>query len=388
MFNFFCSWFALKVTKKPKISQKPLFSEFIRVVDVNSNKLLDLSSSSLQELQLMNFYKKIIKFSPEDMNAVKKARFFEVLESLTKTERSKKFINMQHMDSPILVQQTENNKYNDHIEECRLFSGSEMLSKKVLYETAKLFVDKDVKLLTLPTIQTVFDNPHISNYLGAHNGFISSKGKVKKLPDSLSDLWEKDWHFTKLKGSFANVNLSIIPKQFLVYDCDLFTLLYVPDLHPFASTLTKSNPAIVVGKAKNVNMRVYALRESTKLYKRLFWNNYIKLRFDKNNVENKYDYLRTVFGRVELVPEGVAKKGFYFFKLKKKIELSKGNAKLYKALDTSINEALKKVAQLSWNSLIIKTEKSLQKNNFEFLKLYNNIYEERQLPIKLEKIRK
>ncbi|KAL6926074.1 hypothetical protein ACO0SA_002640 [Hanseniaspora valbyensis] len=368
------------------LTSKPLFSDIIKIVDSNSNKVLNLNNIGLKELQLRHFYKNVIKFNPEEMNPLDRARFYEVVDNLTYSQRSRKHINLQFINSSEAVRKFENNKYVSHLDEVRLFSNNDLISKKMIYEAAKLFVEEEMEILKLPTIKTKFQNKYISDYLPPDNGLLNSQRKKDKLPESFQYLWQDDWYFTKLKGTFANVNLSLATKQFIVHDCDLFTLLYIPDFHPFAAALTKSNPAIVITKAKNTNMPIYQLRESTKLYKRLFWQHYIKLRFDKNNVYNEYKYLDTVFGKVELAPEGIAKKGFYFFKIKRKIDINKENEVIYNVLNREMFEAMRKTANISWRYLQDLCKTLLKENQYESLKAYNDIFTEKQLGIIIQKI--
>lgn len=381
-----CSFFARKTNRNIIASPKPLFSDVIRVVNANSNQPVDLNETSLKTLQLESFYENTVKFNPDKMNVVDRSRFYEVVDALTRTQRSKKFIDLEFLDADEAMRKYERNKYSAHVEEQRLFSNSDLLIKKMIYEAAKLFVDRKVRILKLPPFQTTFDNPYISSFLATDQGLVNSQSKIEKLPEKFKDLWKEGWYFTKLKGIFANVNLSLIPKQFTVYDSHWFTLSYVPDFHPLAATLTKSNPAMIVSKAKNVSMSTYDLREGAKLYKRLFFQHYVKLRFDRNNVYNEYEYLDTVFGKVELAAAGVAKKGLYVFKLKQKVKLNEENELMYSKLSEEIGAALEKTASIPWDSLILLCGKLLRKNQNEDLTLYNDLYAKINLNIRIEKL--
>ncbi|KAL6929058.1 hypothetical protein ACO0SA_002395 [Hanseniaspora valbyensis] len=354
------------------LTSKPLFSDIIKIVDSNSNKVLNLNNIGLKELQLRHFYENVIKFNPDEMNPLNKAKFYEVVDNLTYSQRSRKHINLQFINSSEAVRKFENNKYASHLDEIRLFSNNDLISKKMVYEAAKLFVTEEMDILKLPTIKTTFQNKYISDYLPPDNGLLNSQRKKINYLKVFS-----------LYGKMIGISQNL---KFIVHDCDLFTLLYIPDFHPFAAALTKSNPAIVITKAKNTNMPIYQLRESTKLYKRLFWQHYIKLRFDKNNVYNEYKYLDTVFGKVELAPEGIAKKGFYFFKIKRKIDINKENEVIYNVLNREMFEAMRKTANISWQYLQDLCKTLLKENQYESLKTYNDIFTEKQLGIIIEKI--
>lgn len=325
-----------------KLRNTNLYSSYLELCKIRSKEIFDSKKETIADLKIENF-KKNLNFKPDSLSPSEKKEYERILEIFDYSRsiyRKKLDYSEEGIYSPDFFRGIE--QQDPHIS-VNLNPTKDNLYKSQLYHNAayihmkkNLEIPKDIK------VATDFKNKWIKDYFQGRDTstFLLNNFEGFSFDDDYK-FWRSNKKHSYLKTLVPHDNLNLFSKGDFIYKGKYINMKFFSDFHPEVFLFKRSSPSISV-RYKHNKLNFSPMTKTEKIFRRLFWNEYSKLR---EIYKTDPPYFYTILGKHEIIPKGFAKKGHYFIQLNKTLE------ELTNALPevrSEMKNAVSQVADIKW----------------------------------------